>query len=165
MPIAVPVPPVPRVVGEAIVTLRAHACQATDGLSTRAEPVREVILRARQLDQMDTAYGRRVQRDAEGADARPTVDHERGVRSGRGRACGRRPGDRRQAHRDQGGDHHDRGRDQTPEHDRRYGRHVVAQGVPSATGVTGSGSRRNPSTAPIDAPTSFPVRLPASVNE
>src|SRR5207245_8758014 len=75
VPIAVPVPPVLRVVGEAIVTLRAHAGQATDGLTARAEPVGEVILRARQLDQMDPAHGRRVQRDAERAHVPPGVDH------------------------------------------------------------------------------------------
>jgi len=161
----VPVPPIVRVVGEAIVTLRADAGQTADGLPTGPEPVREMILGTGELDQVDPAHARRIQGDTEGMRARARVDHERGVGSGRGRARGRRPRDRGHRHGDQGGDQRESGRDRTGEHRRRYGPHIVAQGGPSAIGVTGSGSRRYPSTAPIDAPTSFPVRLPASVNE
>src|SRR5204863_2316353 len=87
--IAVPVPQIVRVVGKAIVPLRADAAQTAYGLPTGPEPVGEVILCTGQLDQVDPAHARRIQGDTEGMRARARVDHERCVGSGRGRARGR----------------------------------------------------------------------------
>src|SRR2546426_12043913 len=63
-PVAEPEPPEVGIGGEAVVAVGSDPGESADRLATEPESVLQTILRTGELDQVDAAHARRVQRDA-----------------------------------------------------------------------------------------------------